>query len=59
MVFLGSERMTEHEVHILDNARKTITNVTTSALTRRRFLRTTVQAGAVAVAPAFIPSSAL
>ncbi|MDX2459118.1 MAG: twin-arginine translocation signal domain-containing protein, partial [Gammaproteobacteria bacterium] len=36
-----------------------MTHTTTSALTRRHFLKTTAQAGAVAVAPAFIPSSAL
>ena len=37
-----------------------MTNATTSAaLTRRRFLKTTAQVGTVAVAPAFIRSSAL
>jgi predicted dehydrogenase len=43
----------------LQDERNTMTNATTSALTRRRFLRNTAQAGVVAVAPAFIPSSAL
>ena len=36
-----------------------MTNAKKSSLTRRHFLKTTARAGVVAVAPAFIPSSAL